>query len=382
MLYHLNIRYPEREIDRNRERLDHAQHFQSVDRVPVILGIEARYILRERGVTFAEYFSDPKTQFIHLLENFKWRVENIPDDFFVTRAVSIAPDFQNVVNASACGCEVRWFEDGPPRAIPFLHSIDEMVRYEKPDCRSGLWGKRLEWYHEMKKLAEQTEVTLNGERIPIDLMVSINGDSPFGTAVDMAGERFYLWLHEAPEECKALLSKITGAFLEAETQFRRILGKPINSGFILSDDPAQVISTDMYREFCVPYDRKLYSVFGCDGPDGRSMHMCGRNVHLHEPLVKDLRITKFHGYGSENTPEEMRETMAGKVVLHGNIDPVLLYQGMESDIESATWHLLEVLAPYGGIVVTDGYNVAPGTPLTNLAVVKRTSEKFGPVERN
>jgi hypothetical protein len=40
-------------------------------------------------------------------------------------------------------------------------------------------------------------------------------------------------------------------------------------------------------------------------------------------------------------------------------------------------HILEVLAPYGGVILGDGYNVAPGTAISNLEAVRRTSEKYG-----
>ncbi|MEK6571584.1 MAG: uroporphyrinogen decarboxylase family protein, partial [Bacteroidota bacterium] len=69
--------------------------------------------------------------------------------------------------------------------------------------------------------------------------------------------------------------------------------------------------------------------------------------------------------------------VAGKVLLQGNISPLNLYQGTANEVEEETMHLLEVLAPYGGIILGDGYNVAPGTTISNLEVLRKTSEKFG-----
>jgi uroporphyrinogen-III decarboxylase len=132
----------------------------------------------------------------------------------------------------------------------------------------------------------------------------------------------------------------------------------------------------MYREFCVPVGKRLYDTFGCNRHDGRLMHLCGRNVHLHDALFNDLHITMLSGYGSENKPEEMT-TLAGKVLLHGNISPMTLHLGTSRDVEDETMHILEVLAPYGGVILGDGYNVAPGTTISNLGVLRKTSEKFG-----
>lgn len=345
------------------------------ERVPVILGIEARYILHERNVTFAEYFSDARTQFVHQLENFKWRVEHIPDDFFSEACVTITPDFQNVVNASGCGCEIYWQETETPQSRPRITSIDEMISYRLPDWKETLWGKKLSWFHAMRELAGEADVRLNGDRIPVRVTADIGGDSPFMSAVDLAGINFYEWLIRVPEECGRFLEKITDRYIEVETLYRVESGRPLQDGMNYSDDSAQVISPDLYRRFCMPVARRLYHAFGCDRVDGRLMHLCGRNVHLHEAL-KDLRITMLHGFGSANKPEEMM-TLAGRSVLQGNIDPVTLYRGSAAEIERETVHLLEALAPFGGLILGDGYNIVPGTSLSKLEFLRKISRDYG-----
>jgi uroporphyrinogen-III decarboxylase len=376
MLHRVNIRYPASEIEASWRRLHSAYRFECSDRVPVLLGIEARYLLHERNVSFAEYFSNAKSQLIRQIENIKWRIENIPDDWFSEPKITVSPDFQNVTNSSGCGCEIFWQENETPQTSPFLSTPDDLANYQLPDWRNTLWGKRMDWYYEMRKLAEDIEVRLNGERIPIEVNVGINGDSPFMAAVDMIGSNFYAWLCEVPKQCEELLKKITDRYIEVETEYRKASGKPFRDGLGYSDDSAQVISLELYRKFCVPVGKRLYDTFGCNRYDGRLMHLCGRNVHLHDALLNNLRITMLSGYGSENRPEEM-SSLAGKVLLHGNVSPITLHQGSSHDVEDETMHILEVLAPYGGVILGDGYNVAPGTSISNLEAVKRTSEKYG-----
>lgn len=362
--------------------MEAAYGFEWFDRAPIFLGVEARYLLHERGITFAEYFSDVKTQFVHQLENLKWRIENIPDDWFTLPLLTIAPDFQNVTNASGCGGEIYWQENETPQAIPCISTIDDLIKHALPDWRSTLWGRKLEWFFEMKRLSEDVHVTLNGEEIPIQIALGINADSPFMTAVDLIDSNFYTWILDAPEECKSFLKKITDRFIEMETGFRKVSGRPMNDGLIYSDDSAQIISLEQYREFCVPAGQRLFDTFGNDGHDGRLMHLCGRNVHLHPALLNDLHITELSGYGSGNDPGEMG-TLAGKVLLHGNVDPMTLYQGTEHDVEQETQKILDVLAESGGIILGDGYNVVPASPLTNLEAVRKTSARFGvPVGKN
>lgn len=376
MLHSVNIQYPLHEMEQSRRRLEAAYGFGWHDRAPVLLGIEARYLLHERKVTFAEYFSDPKTQLIHQLENLKWRIENIPDYWFTKPIITVCPDFQNVVNASGCGCDIYWQENETPQAIDRIFTIDEMIHHELPDWHDTLWGKRLVWYREMKRLAGEVDVRLNGERIPVAVTLGINADSPFMTAVDLAGANFFHWLLEAPEECKTFLQKVTNRYIEVETEFRRVSGRSLDDGLMYSDDSAQIISPEQYREFCVPVGRQLYRLFGNGRHDGRMMHLCGRNVHLHESLLNDLHITMLTGYGSENAPDEMH-LLAGKMLLHGNISPMTLLRGTPNDVAKETMILLNTLAPFGGIIVGDGYNVAPGSPLGNLEIVRKTCEQYG-----
>jgi uroporphyrinogen-III decarboxylase len=380
MLHRVDIRYPISEMEKSRKRMESAYRFKWFDRAPVFLGIEARYLLHERGITFAEYFVDPKTQLIHQLENLKWRIENIPDDWFTAPVLTISPDFQNVTNSSGCGCEIFWQENETPQAVQRISTLDELTHYRLPDWRETLWGKRLGWYYEMKRLVEDVDVRLNDERIPVQVTLGINADSPFMAAVDLAGPNFYTWLLEAPEECGSLLGRITDRYIEVETEFRRISDRLLNDGLDYSDDSAQIISLEQYRDFCVPVGQQLYGLFGNNLHSGRTMHLCGRNVHLHEALLDELHITMLTGYGSGNLPEEMGY-LNGKIVLHGNVDPLTLFEGTPQSVETETMRILNTLAPSGGIILGDGYNVVPASPLANLEAIRKASQAYGVPEK-
>ncbi len=69
--------------------------------------------------------------------------------------------------------------------------------------------------------------------------------------------------------------------------------------------------------------------------------------------------------------------LAGKVLLHGNVDPMTLYHGTVQDVERETGKILETLAASGGIILGDGYNIVPASPLSNLEAVRAMSARFG-----
>ena len=69
--------------------------------------------------------------------------------------------------------------------------------------------------------------------------------------------------------------------------------------------------------------------------------------------------------------------LKGKVVLHGNVDPLTLFEGSTQSVEAETRRILEILGSSGGIVLGDGFNVVPASPLENLEAVRKTSQAYG-----
>ena len=71
----------------------------------------------------------------------------------------------------------------------------------------------------------------------------------------------------------------------------------------------------------------MYETFGADLQNGRGMHMCGDSTHLHQSLVEDLKITSFDLFGYRVTPEVAARNLGGKMLLWGNINPMLMLKG-------------------------------------------------------
>ena len=76
----IHLNYPEEQMQVSRERMKAHAQFEYHDRVPVVCGVSLRYIFRERGVGYNEYFSSPQAEVYHQLMNRKWRLEHIHDD--------------------------------------------------------------------------------------------------------------------------------------------------------------------------------------------------------------------------------------------------------------------------------------------------------------
>jgi uroporphyrinogen-III decarboxylase len=372
----LSIDYPQERMAQNKLRFQEHFDYRHADRVPVLFGVFARYFLRQFGTNFEEYFRDPETQFHRQLEFQKWAIENIPDDRCQEPVVSVGPDFENVMNTAAFGGHVEWLAENPPRARPTIRKPHEVARLRIPEIGEGFWAKYRQWWQTMTDLAKETVVTFNGQRGRVAVLpLGIQWIGPHMVAIDLVGDAFYWWMLEYPEACHHLLETITSGLIHAETCFRKLDQTP-RPTFAVAEDSAQIMSARLFQQFCVPYDNRLFDTFGVGLRDGRGMHMCGKSDHLHKTLIDDERITSFQLFGREVKPAVAAKNLGGRCYLWGNLDPVLLLQGPKEKIREATAELLEALGPCRGIVVGDGANVCPGTPLEHLQIVTETAEQY------
>jgi uroporphyrinogen-III decarboxylase len=377
MRHSVSIEYSQDSMCRNKLRFARHYDYRYADRVPVLFGVFARSYLKEFGIDFDEYFRSAETQFHWQLKFQKWAIENIPDDRCQDPVITVGPDFENVLNTSAFGGHVEWRAENPPRARPTIHQPDQVRQLRIPRIDEGFWAKYVSWWQTMTELARETAVTFNGQpgRVAV-APLGIQWIGPHMMAIDLVGDDFYWWMLEYPEACHQLLDTITSGLIHAETRFRQIDDHTPRPNFAVAEDSAQIMSAELFRQFCVPYDNRLYDAFGAGLRDGHGMHMCGKSDHLHSVLIEEERMTSFQLFGHNVTPRLAAKNLGGKCYLWGNLDPVLLLEGPEEKIREAAADFLEALGPCRGVVLGDGANVCPGTPLAHLAAVRDTAEQY------
>ncbi len=375
--FSIKIEYDPQKMERSRKRHQARENFELVDRVPVQFCLEPRYFLPLFDCGFDEFLKDVETHYYLQLQYNKYRIENIAEDFCLGDSVTVHPHFENVVNASGMGGEIHWADTETPRAIPIIRKVEDIDILPVPEPTSGLWGQRMQWWLRMKELATETEITFNGKRGRVEVgSLDIGGEGPHMIAIDLVGECFYLWMLEYPEACHRLLDKITNGMIQAERLFRRVDPQP-RLGYGISEDSSQIMSAEQFKSFTVPYDLRLYETFGSGLKNGRGMHMCGDSTHLHQVLINDLKITSFDLFGYRVEPEVAAKNFGGKALLWGNINPMLMLNGSKEEVKAAARKCLEEIAPCGGLLLGDGANVCPGTPLENLAALTEAAEEYG-----
>ena len=291
--------------------------------------------------------------------------------------MTVGPDFENVMNTSAFGGHVEWLAENPPRARPTIRQPDEVGQLRIPEVNEGFWAKYVRWW-------QDDDGPGQGDGGDLQRPTRPSGRPAAGRAMDRAahgchrsGRRRLLLVdagvsgslpsivghdYQRPHPCGNLLSPA-----------RPHTARP---NFAVAEDSAQIMSAELFREFCVPYDNRLFDAFGSGMRDGRGMHMCGKSDHLHATLLEEERITSFQLFGHNVKPAVAARNLGGKCCLWGNLDPVLLLEGPKEKIREATVEFLEALGPCRGVVLGDGANVCPGTPLDHLAVLRDTAEQY------
>jgi uroporphyrinogen-III decarboxylase len=98
---------------------------------------------------------------------------------------------------------------------------------------------------------------------------------------------------------------------------------------------------------------------------------------LLEIFLNDLRIHEFQGFGYKVDLDHIASVMGGKVVLLGNVNPMLIHSGTPAQVREATRRVIEALAPKKGFIVQDGNNIPPGSPLANISAMMEAAEIYG-----
>jgi uroporphyrinogen-III decarboxylase len=375
--FELKIDYPLEKMEASRRRLAAWKSFRYVDRVPVQFGLWGRYFIPIFKYRYLDFFKDAETQYHWLLQFAKYRIENIPEDFCAEPVIRVHPFFDNVIPSSAHGAEVGWIEDGPPRAIPVIHNVEQMERYRSAAPEAGLRGKAIAWWHEMKQLASETKVSFHGVEGRVEVEpLALGFHSAHMNAIDLVGEDFYWWMLEYPEACHRFLEKITQAEIASEEHTRRIDPRP-RTFYAIAEDSAQIMSPELFRKFCVPYANVLFERYGDCIPFGRAVHMCGKSAHLHRVLKDDLKMNYFWLFGYQVPPKAAAANLGGTTLMWGNISPMLMKDGKSEEVKQAARECLEALGPCGGLLLGDGANVCPGTPPANFRAIMEATEEFG-----
>ena len=376
----IEINIPTEEIEARRTRVEAAMRFETPDRVPCLPAVAHRLLVPRVGVSFADYYRDPEVMLRTQILAQKWLLENVRTDAHTITGpwVGAWPDFQNTYESGSLGCAVTFPADDIPWVGPGWVKTDEDLRsLERMDnVHQGLNGKQIAYRQAMIDVAEKYPVRFqDGEIFYPGHAASLTATShgPFGVAGDLMGiTELFLATVERPNFVRELLRIVTDKII-AWLDFCHREMDVASRDLAWTDDLAVSLSAEMYRELVLPFEKKLRYHF-----DGRALfHMCGPSDHLLDIFVQELAIDAFTGFGFQVDLDRVVETMAGRVVLMGNVNPMLIHTGTADEVRAASQRVIQKLAPHRGFLLQDGSNIPPGSPLANINAMMEAAETAG-----
>lgn len=375
----IEINVPIEEIAARAERVARVKRFEEPDRVPVIPAINYRFLLPKIGVSFRDYFNDPETMLRSQILGQKWLMENVRTDASTITGAWVGgwTDFQNTTEASALGCEVVFPDDDIPmvREDGWVRTDADLRRLERIDVvNAGLNGRQIAFRSAMQAVAEKYPVRFQGGPVfypGTNPALTHTSHGPFTVSSDLMGPtQMFEAMLACPEFAMELMAIVTTKILAWE-DFCWAEEQLPTRDFAWTDDLSAYLSADIWERMVLPFNRQLRDHFGW-----ASLHMCGKTDHLLRLFTEKLGINELQGFGWQVNLDQMARVMGGRVVVLGNVSPLLIANGTPDEVKAATRRVLEKLAPCRGLIIQDGNNISPESPLENINAMYAAAEEY------
>jgi uroporphyrinogen-III decarboxylase len=276
------------------------------------------------------------------------------------------------------GCEVFFPDDDIPvaREVGWVRTEDDLRQLDKVDfIYSGLNGKQITYRKAMMQIAEKYPVRFQGGPIfypGANPSLTHTSNGPFTISSHLMGaNELFMAILERPDFVRELFRIVVDKVL-AWLDYCWEAEKITDRKFAWTDDLSAYLSAETWQNVLLPYNKRLRDHF-----DYASLHMCGQTTHLLDVFTNQLRINEFQGFGWKVNLDKIGQVMGGKVVLLGNVSPLVIANGTPQQVKEATRQVIEKLAPYKGLIIQDGNNISPESPVENINAMMEAANEYG-----
>jgi len=360
-------------------------------RMPMIIGVGSRfYMLNEKlntkKISYQQYMSDPDIMFEVQAEFDRYKRFHIVADHMMgypeeEGGWETGIDFQNCFEAAWFGSEIKYPENDCPYPAHLLNDDNREMLFEKgiPDPFEGWCGRARDYYERF--LEKQREYVLDGYPVSKIAVNYVHTDGPFTVACDLLGpSEACILLCEDPDYMHQLLNYITDSVINRVKAWRKYLGQPELSAFYpFADDSIMLLSNDMYKEFILPYHKKLVKSLSTMTEPG-IIHLCGDSTRHFETIKNELNVKTFDtGYPVKHG--ELVKQLGPDVQIQGGPTADLLRLGTPEEVKKEAKRIIDEVKPYTKkFILREGNNTAPGTPLENIAALYEAAKLYGRFE--
>ena len=365
-------------MDRTQRLYETAYNFEEGERVPVSVqaGLAAlRFLPSLSGYTFKDYYRNVKVQRKLRLEGQKWSYEVLDADLIYHPARSARASEEHVDpgiirEGVIWDCEIRLpDEEHPwtsPWTIPRVKTPKDIESIEVPDP--------LEVQEKFRKQLKKQFGRSFGALECARQASSIH--PPFSAAGALMGmTTLCSYAYRYPKLLHSLLRKLFKTYRLLRDYYDELRGAKTET-LGLADDHAGFLSEKYYRDFVLPYNKRLYERYG---KRRRSLHMDSDMAHIAHIILDEYKVNSVNGRGVLNLAE-LKSFFNGKIVIVGStISAGMLMPGFSYEkIKQAVDYSIRAAAPGGGYIFsTVGETVYPGIDMKRLLYLVKYAKNAG-----
>ena len=338
--------------------------------------------LNTKGYTFDQFFTDPEIQIKAQLDYQYWRRHHLMEDTEkgMPDAWGLTVDFQNSFDAAWAGAPIHYQGLLLPDTLPIFDKHKEKL-YDMPKLLpvdNALGSRGMEFVDYMEDYCKN-HTFMDRPIVPPRAFAGEGTDGVLDLAYKLRGAANLLVdMMEDEEYFSDLMEWITNNLIHRMKTLREMHAKRWGSrpgGLFFADDAICLISHDMYREYVLPYHKRVVDEFS--GGQKITMHICGSNMQHFGGLVKELNVGQFDT-GFPVDFNKIRDDVGDDVVINGGPTVMCLKDGTPGEIVKETKRILASrAAKAGNFVMIAANNMAPCTPVENIALMYETVREYG-----
>lgn len=328
------------------------------DEVPVALIVDSPWLPGYAGIDTRDYYLLPEQWLAinrGLLARFPKAVW-IPG-FWVEYGMAAEP--------SAFGAKLRFFSDRPPAVEPLVEDMSFWAGRIAPinPLEDGLMPLvlRLTEILDARLRADGLGIRMVCARGPMTVASWLTGITPLMMDIAMN-----------PDTVRTVLDAVTDSIIRWLQAQLDSIHDP--QGIMLLDDLVGMVSREHYESIVHPYLKRIFDAF-----DGliRIYHNDTPCPHLLESLVNaNFDVFNF----SHKVPvAQAKAAMGHRVALMGNVPPLDLgVNGTPEEVKNWALQCLAEGAPGGGMILSFGGGVSPGTKPENIDALLAAVDAYQP----
>jgi uroporphyrinogen decarboxylase len=315
------------------------------EQVPVALIVDSPWLPGYAGIDTRDYFLFPERWLdinLGLLERF-------PDAVWLP---GFWLEYGMAAEPSAFGAKMRFHTDSPPSIEPVVSDLLGWAKVKPADpYEDGLMPLVLRLYEVMEKRlrTEGLGIRMVCARGPMTIASWLMGTTPL-----MMG------LVTDPDLVYHVLDAMTTTIIRWLRAQLDMLYEP--EGIMLLDDVVGMVSRRHYQSLVHPFLRRIFDEF-----EGliRVYHNDTPCLHLLESLT-GANFDVFN-FSHELDIGEVKTKMGHRVSVMGNVPPLDVgARGTAAEVRQWAERCLNGGAPGGGMILSFGGGVSPGTPPENI----------------